>query len=72
MKRCVARLAARHFRSLPDHPPFPRAKSEPDVGRYGVCSRPHSTLNSRKQTGLLKGFNIGMNATILAPKRASE
>lgn|GEM_PF-4034255 len=53
-------------------PPFPRAKSEPDVGRYGVCSRPHSTLNSRKQTGLLKGFNIGMNATILAPKRASE
>jgi len=50
----------------------PNDESEPDVGFYGVCGCPHSTLNTRQKTSLLKGFNVGVNATVLAAKRAGE
>src|SRR5580700_2572115 len=48
------------------------AESEPNVGFYGICRRPHSTVRPRQKARLLQRLNVGVNATILAAKRTSE
>src|ERR1700722_20841598 len=48
------------------------AESEPNVGFYGICRCPHSTVRPRQKARLLQRLNVGVNATILAAKRTSE